>query len=261
MELNITQESIKTRSELKKYFEKGDYPTETQFAQLIDSFAHLTEFIELKNAVKKLEENSQFRNYPIIKVYQPYGSPTWSSVILYANQAAHLAGLVAGDMFWMETGDIPNTPLVLMRAKDFIIPANGSGFNGLSGSGSSGGIGGGLIQAWANAKSFNTSSSNQFFCGGNFKNLKLLSYNGTTYLKFDYNDITFPNNSAVSVQLFNAANQVITSSTLVITSGSATYQFGNYATQSQVVKIVINASTYSTSSNSMCTNGQIIFTP
>ena len=35
---------IKTRDTLKKYFETGDRPTETQFAKLLDSYAHLNEF-------------------------------------------------------------------------------------------------------------------------------------------------------------------------------------------------------------------------
>lgn len=45
--INIMEEdinNIKTRDELKKYFETGDRPTETQFAELIDSYAHLNEF-------------------------------------------------------------------------------------------------------------------------------------------------------------------------------------------------------------------------
>ncbi len=33
-----------TRDILKTYFETGDYPTEVQFAELIDSYAHLNEF-------------------------------------------------------------------------------------------------------------------------------------------------------------------------------------------------------------------------
>ncbi|WP_452602537.1 hypothetical protein [Pontimicrobium sp. MEBiC06410] len=33
-----------TRDILKTYFETGDYPTEAQFAELIDSYAHLNEF-------------------------------------------------------------------------------------------------------------------------------------------------------------------------------------------------------------------------
>lgn len=37
-------ENLKTREELKEYFETGDYPTQTQFAELIDSYAHLNEF-------------------------------------------------------------------------------------------------------------------------------------------------------------------------------------------------------------------------
>ena len=36
-------ESIKTREELKKYFERGDRPTENQFSQLIDGYVHLNE--------------------------------------------------------------------------------------------------------------------------------------------------------------------------------------------------------------------------
>jgi len=35
--------SIKTRDELKKYFEKGDRPTEGQFSELIDGYVHLSE--------------------------------------------------------------------------------------------------------------------------------------------------------------------------------------------------------------------------
>lgn len=37
-------ENIKRRDELKKYFEKGDRPTEAQFSELIDSYVHLNEF-------------------------------------------------------------------------------------------------------------------------------------------------------------------------------------------------------------------------
>lgn len=36
-------ENIKTREELKKYFEIGDRPTESQFSQLIDGYVHLNE--------------------------------------------------------------------------------------------------------------------------------------------------------------------------------------------------------------------------
>ncbi len=36
-------ENIKTREELKKYFETGDRPTENQFSQLIDGYVHLNE--------------------------------------------------------------------------------------------------------------------------------------------------------------------------------------------------------------------------
>jgi hypothetical protein len=35
---------IKTREELKSYFETGDFPTETQFEELLDNQAHLKEF-------------------------------------------------------------------------------------------------------------------------------------------------------------------------------------------------------------------------
>lgn len=38
------EKDLKTRDELKKYFETGDKPTESQFAELIDSYAHLNEF-------------------------------------------------------------------------------------------------------------------------------------------------------------------------------------------------------------------------
>jgi hypothetical protein len=36
-------ENIKTRQELKKYFEAGDRPTENQFSRLIDGYVHLNE--------------------------------------------------------------------------------------------------------------------------------------------------------------------------------------------------------------------------
>ncbi|RZJ46865.1 MAG: hypothetical protein EOO44_22570 [Flavobacterium sp.] len=36
--------TLTTRDELKTYFEIGDQPTENQFAELIDSYAHLSEF-------------------------------------------------------------------------------------------------------------------------------------------------------------------------------------------------------------------------
>lgn len=36
--------TLTTREELKSYFETGDYPTESQFAELINSYAHLDEF-------------------------------------------------------------------------------------------------------------------------------------------------------------------------------------------------------------------------
>ena len=38
------EKNLKTRDELKKYFETGDKPTESQFGELIDSYAHLDEF-------------------------------------------------------------------------------------------------------------------------------------------------------------------------------------------------------------------------
>lgn len=38
------EKNLKTRDELKKYFETGDKPTQSQFGELIDSYAHLDEF-------------------------------------------------------------------------------------------------------------------------------------------------------------------------------------------------------------------------
>lgn len=53
-------ESIKTRDELKKYFEIGDRPTENQFSQLIDGYVHLNEL------------NFGLAVTPTIKTYNDY---------------------------------------------------------------------------------------------------------------------------------------------------------------------------------------------
>ena len=40
----MEKNKLTTREELKSFFETGDYPTQNQFAQLINSYAHLNEF-------------------------------------------------------------------------------------------------------------------------------------------------------------------------------------------------------------------------
>lgn len=40
----MEKNKLTTREELKSFFETGDYPTESQFAELINSYAHLNEF-------------------------------------------------------------------------------------------------------------------------------------------------------------------------------------------------------------------------
>lgn len=144
--------NIKTREELKKYFETGCHPTEAQFVDLIDSYAHLNEFVLLENSIKKVQEDYvAFKDFPIIKVSQlsPLETPVWSNIVLNANKAAHDAGLTSGDLFWMEAIDLPDTPLALMRVRD-IVKASKDNEISKSSASDDGGIGGGILKAWAN---------------------------------------------------------------------------------------------------------------
>lgn len=243
----ITQQNVKTKEELKKYFETGDYPTQNQFAQLIDSYPHLSEFNALINSVKKLERNfSEFKSSPIIKVYQPFEAPTWLDMITYANQAAHQAGLLTGDTFWMEVGDMPNAPLVLMKARDVDFSVIGSGLNGA-------GIGGSLVEAWANAKSFNSQSNNEFFCGGVINNVKIVSYNDNLYLQATAIGLTII--GATTIRLYDSYNNLLAQQT-----GDLTANFGKIS-QNSVAKVVFSVDAYRTQFTPLCTKASVTFTP
>lgn len=145
--------NIKTRDELKKYFETGCHPTEAQFVEFIDSYAHLNEFLLLENAVKNAQEDyARLKDFPIVKVSQlsPRETPVWSNIVLYANKAALDAGLIAGDLFWMEAIELPETPLALMRVRDLEKMADRDNEINKSSASDDAGIGGGILEAWAN---------------------------------------------------------------------------------------------------------------
>lgn len=68
---------VKTRDELKKYFETGDRPTETQFAKLLDSYAHLNEFnfgLSIKPSGETFSKYYHF--YKAIDLNNPVGYKT-----------------------------------------------------------------------------------------------------------------------------------------------------------------------------------------
>lgn len=133
----------------------------------------------------------------------------------------------------------------------------GSSSNGTYGSG---GIGEGVIDAWANAKLFPVQSNNQFFCGGSFGVAKILNFNSSLKLVLPYSDIY--SSSGVIIELYDINNFLVQTFTQgLYNGGGVILASGLNIPESIVTKIVISASSYSTSNNSMCTNGRLTFTP
>lgn len=129
MDQSGTEESniVKTRAQLKAYFESGDYPTESQFAELIDNLVHLDELNALEKQTENLKEYcaqleeccSKSKDYPIVKVKEGVLSePNLGKILTYANQFALNSGLIIGDLFWMQAEGLVNNASVLMRVND-----------------------------------------------------------------------------------------------------------------------------------------------
>jgi len=138
-----------------------------------------------------------------------------------------------------------------------VTPGGSSNPNG-SGSGGAG-IDGGLVEAWANARLFNTQSSNQFFCGGTFGQVKFTVFEGQVYFEFTQTGITAGQGSITFLDQANtvlAQNPYINFGTTVI---SGNYPFP--VSVNAISKIVVTAGTYSTPNNTLCTGGSITFTP
>jgi len=131
---------------------------------------------------------------------------------------------------------------------------------GGSSSSSSGGagIGGDLVESWANAKFFNTQSNNQFFCGGTFGQLKILTQAGNLYFEVSMNDFT--NLQSGLITFYDASNIILGSASIGFSTNYQGVINSNIA-QNNVVRAVISAGTYSTPNNSLCTSGSITFTP
>jgi hypothetical protein len=129
----------------------------------------------------------------------------------------------------------------------------------IGGVGSGGaGIGGGLVEAWANAKLFNTAIENQFFCGGGFSNVKVVDFANNLYMQFNYSNI---NTASCLVTLLASDNTVlqVSPNNILDGVGSVTLPLGSVTNQSAVQKILITAATYGTSNTPLCTNGSITF--
>jgi len=145
---------------------------------------------------------------------------------------------------------------------------NGSGSGGAgiggssttSGSGGGAGIGGSLVEAWANAKLFPNQSNNGFLCGGVFSNVKAINFDGKLYFEAFSNQFVALNNVSIEVYYNGLVSPIIHSlgywnSGLISFNGTPGYNVQN------IQKIVIKASTYSTSNNPLCTSGSVTFTP
>lgn len=126
-----------------------------------------------------------------------------------------------------------------------------------SGSGDTG-IGGGLLEAWANAILL-TPTDNNFTCGGSFFAAKIVSFEGSLYLSFMINDISAP---YFNVSFYQGVNDLIASTTIQTpTGGTNQVSIPVSIDQNLVTRVEIVAPTYSTTNNSNCTSGSINLIP
>lgn len=136
------------------------------------------------------------------------------------------------------------------------ITCNGSGSSGSgSSSGSSGGIGGSLLEAWANPLILNIQSLNTFFSGGvGFSNVRMIKYEGSIYLKFDsYGFTDFP---TATIEVYNLGGQLIHTGNAIVGNNTSQISFNNTSLELSAVDfVIIKVGVY----NMGLTNGQIRF--
>lgn len=138
-----------------------------------------------------------------------------------------------------------------------VTPGGSSNPNG-SGSGGAG-IGGGLVEAWANAKLFNNSSENQFFCGGGFS-ARMVNFNHNLFIEL--NNSGFTTLGSGNIALFDLSNNNIANIGIggMPISSPTLITIGNIDPNT-ISKVIVTMGTYGTPSNSLCTNGAVTLLP
>lgn len=138
------------------------------------------------------------------------------------------------------------------------ITCTGSGSSGSgSSAGGSGGIGGSLLEAWANAISFPVASSNTFFSGGvGFSNVLLTTFNGAALVKFEGFGFDSPTATSVEITVNGLTTPYFWPGAGNTGNGSSTVSLNLPGNILNVTSIKLSKGLY----NNGLTNGQTVFT-